>query len=339
MMIRKLRSLTFLTWLLFTFVIATTTTTFPSASALSFTLSSSDGGGSDGTVCTSSLSSSAAGMATKRVLVIGSSGSGKSTLINALIGYDKMKTSSDATGCTGSYSSVTTSHKKIEYQLIDTVGFNEPDGGTVDKSTALAMLFKFLQDNQKGFHLVIFCIREERITVQSKATYELMVKRLFTNTEEPPPVIIAVGGMFLDYEKPQDWCEKNRETFVKHGFEEAKKGNGGNDDDNDNAEDGSNHFLCVSLPPQVKNPILDHEFRKVRANSTMTAWNAIESIIAPDASELYNDHKTFINLLKTLWNMIASYFGLPQFVPDGLRELLGHVQFTIDQVVAVLDEL
>lgn len=268
--------------------------------------------------------SSGVAAAQKRVLVIGSTGAGKSTLINALSGYDAMKTSADAKGCTGSYSSVNVVHHGVKYEFIDTVGVNEPDGGKVRKSDAMKLFFKFLKDNKEGFNLIVFCTREARITTEAKATYDIMVKKLYSIKGEAPPVLIVVGGMFFEYESPQDWCRNNRDYFVNQGFSEAGS---------------EGRFLCLSLPGKPKNMVLEKTLSAIRADSTKKAWEAIETVVAPSPIKLWSDWHDFLGLGKVLWNLIARFFGLPLAIPEELEKLLDNLGFTAEEFNEVLDDL
>lgn len=259
-----------------------------------------------------------------RVLVIGSTGAGKSTLINALVGHDVMDTSSDAMGCTGYYSSVVTQHNKVEYEFIDTVGVNEPEEGTVSRSEALKLFFKFLKDNKEGFNLIIFCTREGRMTEESKSTYEIMVKKLYSSSEDgkAPPVLIFVGGMFLDYDTPQTWCEKNRAAFVKQGFIEAQK--------------ELDAFHAIALP-KSKNQTLEAVFSLARAESTERAWQVIERTMAPAPVELYTHIKGLLGLFQNLWNLIAKNFGWPMIIPRVLQEIAQACGFTTREISELTD--
>lgn len=277
----------------------------------------------DSTTCTAT-STTPSRSHHNRVLVIGSTGAGKSTLVNALVGYEAMDTSSDAMGCTGFYSSVVTHYNKVEYEFIDTVGVNEPEEGTVSRSEALKLFFKFLKDNKEGFNLIIFCTREGRLTEESKATYEIMVKKLYSSSEsgEAPPVLIFVGGMFLEYDAPQDWCENNRATFLNQGFIEAQK--------------ELDAFHAVALP-KSKKPALEAVFSVTRQESTARAWEIIERTMAPAPIELYTHIKGLLGLFQSLWNSIAKNFGWPMIIPRVLQEIAKACGFSPREISEMTD--
>jgi energy-coupling factor transporter ATP-binding protein EcfA2 len=269
-----------------------------------------------------------------RVLVIGSTGSGKSTLISALAGTQLAETSADAQGCTASYSSFFHTRRGNLYEFIDTVGLNEVDSGKVNQIDAMKMFFGFLKENSAGFNLIIFCTREERLTAQAKATYQVMVKDLYSQAKvDPPPVLIVVGGTFLAQADPQDWCVKNRHFFVKEGYEEAT--------------DTLDQFHCISLPDTSPNPRLESVYEKIRADSTSRAWKLIDTFVTPECRPFYKGHRGLMSLGVSLWNRfvdisdtlgLKQVFGFSKAIPEVLWKIVKDLGLSKDVAAELYEE-
>ena len=131
--------------------------------------------------------------------------------------------------------------------------------------------------------------------------------------KEVPPVLIFVGGMFLDFEHPQEWCQKNRATFVRQGFVEAKA--------------SLDAFHAIALP-KSKNPTLEAVFATTRKQSATRAWEVITKTAVPAPIELYSNIKGLMGLFQQLWNSIAKHFGSPMMIPDVLCEIAKACGFT-----------
>jgi len=261
---------------------------------------------------------------TRRVLVIGSTGTGKSTLINSLVGYRARDTSSGAKGCTASYSSTHMMHEGYRYDFIDTVGLNEPDGGTVSQSDALGKFLMFLKNNAKGFNLIIFCMREGRLTVQDKITYQLMIKDLYSQVKtEPPPVMLFVGGLFVEHAHPQDWCAKNRNIFVNQGYVEATADLDG--------------IHCITFPAKAQNPKLEAVYMETRSESKNRAWDLISKNCLSRPRPFYNTVPEMASLGVYLWNLLVKYAAkIPVGKNRTLKDAMGWTFIVSKDIMDIL---
>ena len=162
------------------------------------------------------------------------------------------------------------------------------------------------------------------MTEESKSTYEIMVKKLYSSSsvKKVPPVLIFVGGMFLEYECPQQWCESNRATYLRQGFVEA--------------EASLDAFHAIALP-KSKNPALEIVFAETRRASAARAWEAIVKHAVPAPIELYSNVKGLLGLFQHLWNTIAKNFGWPLIIPDVLREIAKACGFSSRDISELTD--
>ena len=271
-----------------------------------------------------------------RVVVIGETGSGKSTTINALAGKQVVETSDSARGCTDHHTTVTIQDSHgISYEFVDTIGLNEVTTGTVDPQRALANFLAFLRDNQQGFNLILFCVRRDRLTQQAQATYNVMVKKLYSQAAtEPPPVLIFVSGIFVKQATPQDWCIENRQAFVQAGLEEA-----------DATVDG---LHCLSLPSNSPNVVLERA--EIREKSTQRAWTQVRTRASPEPRPLYSNASEMIHLGIFLWNLfvdlcssipspvhgnLKNAFGLVKKLPQQIRHLVEAMGINAEEAMAL----
>jgi hypothetical protein len=237
------------------------------------------------------------------------------------------------TGCTASYWSFFHTRRGNLYEFIDTVGLNEVDSGKVNQIDAMKMFFGFLKENSAGFNLIIFCIREELLTAQAKATYQVMVKDLYSQAKvDPPPVLIVVGGTFLAQADPQDWGVKNRHFFVKEGYEEAIA--------------TLDQFHCISLPDTSPNPRLETVYEEIRADTTSRAWKLIDTFVTPECRPFYKGHIGLLTLGMSLWNLFVDIsdtlglkhvFGLNKWIPEVLWEIVKDLGISKEDAAGLLE--
>ena len=135
-----------------------------------------------------------------------------------------------------------------------------------------------------------------------------------------------VGEFTTLYELSQiylDWCEKNRNTFVKQGFVEAQP--------------ELNALHAVALP-KSKNKALEAVFAETRTESAQRAWRIIETTMAPQPIELYTSIKGLLGMFQSLWNSIAKNFGWPMIIPKVLEEIAKACGFTSREISELTDD-
>ncbi|KAH7909583.1 P-loop containing nucleoside triphosphate hydrolase protein, partial [Hygrophoropsis aurantiaca] len=153
-------------------------------------------------------------------LVCGRTGAGKSSLINLILGEEKAPISHYGGACTLEAMRYTTTIESQQFNIIDTVGHNEPK-----TSQQRERLFETIVNTYEllaslattgGVHLLVFCFSAGRLTEATRRTYSLFHD--FMCGGRVPSVLVITH---LEYISPMDswWANSdNRRAFYKCGI-------------------------------------------------------------------------------------------------------------------------
>ncbi|KAG1802458.1 uncharacterized protein BJ212DRAFT_1439115 [Suillus subaureus] len=153
-------------------------------------------------------------MSAKNIVIFGESGVGKSSIINLLAGQQVVRTSVDVKHGTLRYEAYNVNIEAMPYRIYETAGVdgNRMDpGGFRDAVTNADNLKKELKVNG-GIHLLLYCIKADRIPLTFVTNYRPFYEFLF---EEKVPVALIVTHM--EREDPMDdWYTRNKGSFDRH---------------------------------------------------------------------------------------------------------------------------
>ena len=151
----------------------------------------------------------------KKVLVFGSAGTGKTSFVNALTG-GVMSTGGGAKGVTFGSSEIFVDHGGVKYSIIDTVGLNEADEGTVSGEDAVKGLVQLLERSKGGINLMIMVVKNGRIHESTLDNYRMFVEKM---TFRDVPLVVVVTHCEREAGNMQGWMDANREDFLSRGIE------------------------------------------------------------------------------------------------------------------------
>lgn len=235
----------------------------------------------------------------RRILVVGSTGVGKSSLIKYLLKsnnnkeYNNITISSSASGCTFEYAE----YNYNKFILIDTVGLNETDNGTISGVDAFNKLCNFIYKNKEGFSLILFIIKKGRITNESKSTFDIFVNKIIDGRV---PVILTITG--CENEEPMNaWLNNsNTHTLAVNGFKYKDA-------------------LCCSFA-ETTNKKLDIIYDEYR-NQSIKELNSLINKYNIEPQKLFDSTTGFVWLIKKTWNSLCDNIKFNNF-KFGLNEKL-----------------
>ncbi|KIK91373.1 hypothetical protein PAXRUDRAFT_149640, partial [Paxillus rubicundulus Ve08.2h10] len=150
------------------------------------------------------------------VVFIGETGVGKSSVIQRIAGTETGTINNDTAGATTlSKASDVTIHAK-RYHIWDTAGLGEGSEGRVPAKEAEKALKKLLSDltQSRGVHLLVFCMRQGRITTALEGIYRKFVLGV---CQEKVPAVLVVTGLDVEAER-EGWWTRNGAKFEGHGM-------------------------------------------------------------------------------------------------------------------------
>lgn len=152
---------------------------------------------------------------TRNIIFFGGTGEGKSSCINMLAGRNIADTSANATGCTFDNRMHNVTLNGEAYQLWDTAGLNEGEGGTVPHQEAIAMLYRLLKRLDNGISLLVFVMRAPRMKDSAQPNWTLFHEII---CQQKVPIIAVVTGLELEENGMDNWWVRNRVHFEDKGM-------------------------------------------------------------------------------------------------------------------------
>jgi len=221
----------------------------------------------------------------KNVILFGETGSGKSSVINMLIGTVAAKVSDEAVGCTFKFELYPTE----KYNFYDTVGLSEGSSGTVTAAQAVSNLVKLLKSLEDGVNLLIFVVKQGRITKSLEANYKLFVSSICM--QEVPVILLLTH---CEHEVTMgEWWNKNKHHFEKYGMTFGDTISG-----------------CATKGENLL-PVFQDVF-KTRCDETKKhLTHAIETHSLEPAWKMSSWDYWFFKTFKKAWRILMTWFQIP----------------------------
>ncbi|KAG8216989.1 hypothetical protein J3R82DRAFT_7302 [Butyriboletus roseoflavus] len=151
------------------------------------------------------------------IVIYGETGVGKSSIINLIAGQKLADTSNDALGCTFQHKRYIVSLDWMSCALWDTTGLDEGTEGTVPARLAESNLGALMRGlaHSEGIHLIIYCIRDTRLTKALKRNYDLFYVTVF---RKKVPVALVVTGLEHQQGEMDTWWNENERVLRRYGM-------------------------------------------------------------------------------------------------------------------------
>lgn len=251
-----------------------------------------------------------------RVLVFGETGTGKTSLCNTL--SNQVKPVSDrAVGVTfQSQEYLPFIRHNKSYILIDTVGLNEGDQGTVRSTEAFKNLLSLIRKSEYGYNIFVHVARG-KITKSLHDNYKFFAE---TVAQKKIPVILVVTG--CENKEPMSlWEDENRLFFEKQGFEYKEI------------------IATCFAETQIEDFIPRYE--KLRAESKERLLASIENYALEKPEVFYRGTRGFVKFMKRLWNGLCELIDTPSWkaaLNKSIYELLKRMGFSDEEAKDLTNE-
>ncbi|KIJ67507.1 hypothetical protein HYDPIDRAFT_38019 [Hydnomerulius pinastri MD-312] len=159
--------------------------------------------------------SPAASPKTFNVVLFGETGVGQSSVINLIAGKPLAKVSPDADGCTMASVAYRVTLESWDFCIYDTVGLEQPDVGVNDYLAAIEQAFTLIRcvGAAGGVHLLLFCLRGNRITATVQSNYRLFYEVL---CNKKVPIALVFTGLEREGNL-EDWWVRNESKIKGYG--------------------------------------------------------------------------------------------------------------------------
>ncbi|KAH7919384.1 hypothetical protein BV22DRAFT_967174, partial [Leucogyrophana mollusca] len=151
------------------------------------------------------------------IVIFGATGVGKSSLVNLIAGKNIAETSNGARVCTLGARNYTMNINGHILRLHDTSGFTSV--GDNDNILAVEKAYRLIMqlESESDIHLLLFCMRNERISTATVNNYHLVFNILHGQTI---PVIFVVTNSENE-PSMENWWERHEKTLEKFGMRNA----------------------------------------------------------------------------------------------------------------------